>query len=572
MFGERIRNGVMSVTRVFEANGGRNNGRYFGTTFQYPPFAEIRAMDGAMPRRNAFNAIAADLGLQRAANAPELDTIMADFERNNVARCEERTDDGAFFGFTNVARGNLQKSTSFVFIPAVRDASAESTDSRGAAVARLMELVVRSAVQRRADVRAFQDRVTGEYRELVDPARLPELGDLADDLSTTLRDFYSDAGVALRWQPAEDFAVPLPKADALLQEDGFEGPVDRKGHGLQRAFILTLLQHLARAGSAQLASEEGDEAGPVEEAAQIGPERYVLPGLILAIEEPELYQHPTKQRHFAKVLTQLSDGTLPGVAAQTQVMFASHSPLFVALDRFDEVRIAKRLATGPDGEKECHLTCSSLERVVRVLERAQGVQPGTFTVAGLRGRLHIIGAELAEGFFADMVVLVEGISDKAALFAAAALEGFDFEAAGIAVLWVDGKTKMDRPAAIFRELGIPTYVVFDCDNGELQEIPHNRALQALMGEADPQDARFVVAATFACFQRRLEHQLRADLTDAVFDLAVGEVQTLLGAKRDEILKTPSAMTSALRIADQRGHRSQALSDIIARIRAMRDGI
>lgn len=567
-FGDRIRDGVMSVTRVFEAHGGRNNGRYFGTTLQYPPFADVRAIDGAVPRRAAFNELAGGLGLPRANNAGELDELMSRYEQEHPDECEERTDDGAFFGFANVARGNLQKSTSFVFIPAVREASSESTDTRGGAVSRLMDLVVRSAVQRRADVRAFQQRVTGEYLELVDPARLPELNGLAETLTGTLRDYYADAGVALRWQPPEEFGVPLPKADALLEEDGFEGPVDRKGHGLQRAFILTLLQHLARAGSADLAAVEGEQLdGDVAQPDDLEP--YVLPGLILAIEEPELYQHPTKQRHFAKVLSRLSDGSLPGVAAQTQVMFASHSPLFVSLDRFDEVRLAKRLPTGPDGEKECHLTSSTLGRVVRRLEAAHDVTHGTFTEQGLRGRLHIIGAELAEGFFADMVVLVEGISDKAALVAAAALEDFDFEASGIAVLWVDGKTKLDRPTAIFQELGVPTYLLFDCDNEQGADAATNRALQRLMDEPVVTDSKLHVGERYSCFQRRLEHQLKADLTDAVFDQSIAHVQANFGIRRDEVLKTPSAMTEALRLAAAQGARSATLSQIIGHIRNVR---
>ena len=53
-----------------------------------------------------------------------------------------------------------------------------------------------------------------------------------------------------------------------------------------------------------------------------------------AIEEPELYQHPSRQRHLASVLLNLAKGAIPGVAENTQVIYATHSPLFVGLDRF----------------------------------------------------------------------------------------------------------------------------------------------------------------------------------------------------------------------------------------------
>lgn len=584
-FGERIEGGEMTVTRVFDASAGRANGRYYGSTRQYPPFAAIRTMDGtAVDRRQRFNALAGDLGLNQARNAGEVDAQMSAWEQEHRDECVLTPDDGQFFGFSNVARGNLQKSTSFVFIPAVRDASADSVDARGAVVARLMELVVRSAVQRRADVRSFQSRVSTEYRELVDPTHLPELRDLSDGLTETLRDFYAEAGVTLRWRPPEDFAVPLPNADVLLDEDGFEGPVDRKGHGLQRAFIVTLLQHLAWAGSADanappVAQDAAnaieplamDEAGSTTATAETPTEPYVLPGLILAIEEPELYQHPTKQRHFARVLQRLSDGSLPGVAARTQVLFASHSPLFVALNRFDEVRLARRHAFEESGERECRLATSSLENVAARLEQAHLAQPGSFTAAALRSRLHIIGPELAEGFFADLVVLVEGVSDRAALFAAASIDGIDLEASGIAVLCADGKSKMDRPAAIFMELGIPVYIVFDCDLGSQNEVSTNRALQRLCGEADVLDSACRVTPNYACFANKLERRLRDDLTEAVFDAQVLRVQTEHGIQRDEVLKTPFAMSDALRGANLAGHKSSMLSDIVAAIVARRSG-
>jgi hypothetical protein len=191
-----------------------------------------------------------------------------------------------------------------------------------------------------------------------------------------LQVFYAEAGVSLRWQPVEDLAVPLPTADVLLQEDGFEGPVDRKGHGLQRAFILTLLQHLAKAAAEEQSRQSDDDPVPpaanedvpaeVQEHAR---EERVMPGLILAIEEPELYQHPTKQRHFAKVLTQLISGAVPGIAAQTQIIFASHSSLFVSMNRFDEVRLARRRRTAGQEHKECQLTSSNLEPLHSALRK-----------------------------------------------------------------------------------------------------------------------------------------------------------------------------------------------------------
>ena len=304
MFASRIHNDEMTVVRVFEAAASKTNGRYFGATMQHSGFGSIRSADGANPKRAAYNTVRqsdeAYSDLPVVSRADQVEEALQRWEADHAAQCELARDDGQFFGFTNVARGALQKATSFVFIPAVRDASA-------------------------------------------------------------LKQFYKEAAVALRWKPTEDFAIPLPAADVTLDDDGFVGPVDRKGHGLQRAFILTLLQHLAKATSANNAREAATPSiapAPSEEGGSQPQEpasAYTIPGLILAIEEPELYQHPTKQRHFAKVLSQLSVGELPGVARNTQVLFATHSSLFVSMDRFDEVRLARRHKP-PDAEhNECRV-------------------------------------------------------------------------------------------------------------------------------------------------------------------------------------------------------------------------
>ncbi len=270
IFRERIHNDEMTVVRIFEASGGKGNGRYFGVTAQHPDFAAIRAASSATQQRAEYKAVREKGGsfasLPSISKAEQIWPALEEYEESHIAECELLRDDGQFFGFTNVAKGALQKATSFVFIPAVRDASADALDARGAVIAKLLELVVKSAIQRRKEIQEFQGKITAEYKELTDPGRLHELGHLSDELTDTLQVFYPEAAVNLNWRPAQDFIIPLPSAEVLLDDDGFEGPVDKKGHGLQRAFILTLLQHLAKATSAE--AETASATAPVSEAGE----------------------------------------------------------------------------------------------------------------------------------------------------------------------------------------------------------------------------------------------------------------------------------------------------------------
>lgn len=590
LFESRIHNGEMTVTRIFE-HGSRKSGKYYGSTKKHSAFESIRKADGANEKKEAYKAIKSqDKKYETMPTVTKGDQVLdaiEQWEASNPEECELGRDDGQFFGFANVAKGALQKATSFVFVPAVRDAVADSTESRNSVIGRLMELVVRSSIQQRKSIQEFQSRTSEEFRKLTDPENLPELNMLADTLSTTLRMFYNDSGVLLRWQPVPDFTMPLPSADVFLSEDGFEGPVDRKGHGLQRAFVVTLLQHLAKA-SAELSGEKnaapGESGYSAEQVVAQSAEKNslpasheptgvpLLPGLILAIEEPELYQHPTKQRHFARVLSDLSSGALPGVATSTQIIFASHSSLFVSMERFDQIRLARRAISTLSDVKTCQVVAADLSRVAVSLGGCHLKENGEFTAETLRGRLHTLDTELAEGFFANLVVLVEGVTDRAALLAAAKLKGFDCEAHGVAILCADGKTNIDRPAVIFRELGIPIYIVWDCDELQKQNdasrqscILINRALQRLMGVADGdiQDFRTEISPRYACLSDKLESVLENELGGDEWFGLIEKVKSKYGIQKNkDALKVPAVVREIFDMAAEHGKSSNTLNGIV----------
>jgi len=577
LFGSRIQNGEMTVVRVFEAKGGRNNGRYFGLTTGHAKFQAIRAAENATTARSLYGALRTenDLlygSLPAVRRADEIPDLLSAWELEHPEHCEPIRDDGQFLGFTNVGNGSLRKSTSFVFIPAVRDAASESLDGRGSAIAKLMELVVRSAIQKRKEIQEWQARVSQQYKVLTDPSKLTELNDLATDLSRTLQTLYDDTHVDLQWKPSADFEIPLPTAIVSLDDAGYTAPVELQGNGLQRAFILTLLQHLALATLDQTAEEEEVVNGMIETLTGDLPPEPLIPGLILAIEEPELYQHPTKQRHFAKMLSLLADGGLPGVATRTQVIFASHSPYFVCMDRFDQVRLARRHLE--ETVRHCVLREADLERVVAKLENAYGERPGTWTAQGLKSKLHVVTPELAEGFFAEVVLLVEGESDKAAIKAVTATRGIDLEAQGVAILQAGGKNNLDKPAAIFAALSIPTYVVWDSDlkNGVIQDERANRALQRLQDvpEGELVGAAHIVAAKFACFENNLESMLRSEIGDQAYNagLAAAQAEFGIGERRDAI-KVAAVMERVLRRLADQGLRSRTLDEIIDRALALK---
>jgi len=563
-FESRVREGTLTVSRIFD--GTSSSGRYYGSTLQNPDFSPIRAISGATEKRAAYKALkeenATYTSLPSATNAAQIEGHLLQWEQEHPDALTLSRDDGQFFGFQNAGRGALQRHTSFVFVPAVREASLDAADGKASAIGRLLEIVVRSAILQRQDVRAFQDEVTTRYRALVEPANMPELGELATRLTGDLKSLYRDAAVGLKWREVADITVPLPAADVSLSDEGFGGPVDRQGHGLQRAFVFTLLQHLAKT-SHQTPTAEGKSD---EEVPSTTPP--AAPSLILAIEEPELYQHPTKQRHLASVLRGLSTGSLPGATGPTQIIFGSHSPMFVAMERANEVRLTRRVKSTDSKFKQAQLTSLSLANVAARLQKSKNQPAGSWTAATLIPRLHILGTELSEGFFANGVVLVEGRSDRSALQACARLLGLDFHAAGIAILPVEGKLNLDRPYAVFTEVGIPTFMLWDCDLGKKEELVANPALLHLAdAEAaydDPLSTR--IAKNYAYFEDTLETVLISELGTELHDQCLAEACEPFGITPSrKTHKIPEVMHQLLVRAKEKGASSPTLESVVQAI-------
>ncbi|WP_265562051.1 ATP-dependent nuclease [Sphingomicrobium arenosum] len=560
-FGSRVHSGRLVVSRIFEA-GSRDNGRYYGQSLQHPELAAIRAIDNGTRRRSAFNALCEQAGLEgleRAANAQELEHNASAWEAANPDQCELVRDDGQFLGFTNVARGALNKYLSFVFVPAVRDGVKDATDNKGSVIGQLIELVVKSVVEKRKDIRDWQQRASEEYKNLVSPENLGELGTLSGELSQTLGIFYGDSKVDLNWKDPEDFQVALPLADVLLTEGGYTGPLSNKGHGLQRAFIFTLLQHLAKALSAR--TEDDSE----EDAAPVGPHN-----VILAIEEPELYQHPIKQRHVANVLRSISEGQIEGVMSRTQVMVCSHSPHFVSTEHFDEVRLTRRCEVEDEGAS-CEVKRLTYGIVNAALDGAYAVEEGGHDDASLKARLHVINEGVSEGFFCEAAVVVEGAGDRAALLAVAKAKKVDLTAMGVAILPVGGKGNIDKAVAIFSRFGIPTYAVFDSDgdkNTDDQHLEQNRAIQYLSGEENPVDVRTFVSDNFASFETNLNKVLKSELGQSYDDQA--ELLGLsMGMKPSRAVKNPVVLSQIVRNCIDQGGNCETVGEIVDRIVELR---
>jgi len=558
----------LTVARIFTLSA-KKSGTYHGMKLQNHDFVEARNAGTKTEIRKKYDEIRANAEYSSLPTVKSADQVEEEFkkwEAANPGSCTRLRDDGQFFGFTEVGQGRLGRYTRFIRIPAVRDAADDATEGRGSCVTEIMNLVVRSTLANRNDFVALKDDTQEKYREIMDPTKLTELSVLQTQLSDTLKCYAPEASVSLEWAKLIDIDFPLPKAEIKLHENGYKSSVHRTGHGLQRAFILTMLQHLVAAKGMASPTEEDN----VSEGEPPDAERPHLPSLILAIEEPELYQHPSRQRHLASVLLKLAHGTIPGVAKKTQVLYSTHSPLFVGLDRFDQIRLLRKADHAVGKPRITKVANAALSSVAEKLWDACGRQGDIYTADTLRPRLQAVMTPwVNEGFFADVAVLVEGEDDRAAILGMAQSLGHDLDSLGISIVPCMGKNSLDRPLVIFRQIGIPVYVVWDSDYNDKDAPKANRYLLRLVGQPED-DWPAEVGVCHACFKTKLESVLSEEIGKELFEQKLSEVQAQLGIpNKKDALKNPTLLLKIVEKAAAEGKTSATLKSIIEKIIAQK---
>lgn len=373
--------------------------------------------------------------------------------------------------------------------------------------------------------------VAKRVKDIMSPESTPELADLQDSLSKTLKTYVPDAGVEMQWSAVGEVEIPLPRAEVRLVEHGYPTVVTNTGHGLQRAFVFSMLQNLA----AERSNPPKTQADSLDTETSTETD---VADLILGVEEPELFQHPPRQRHFANILYRLANDAIPGVSQKTQVIYTTHSPHFVGMDRFHQVRVCQKADNGLGLPRVTRVTNVTGERVAEELGNAsESDQSRTWNKYLMK--LHTVMTPLSnEGFFSQVAVLVEDEEDRAVFLSVAKFLDHDLEAYGISVIPCGGKNKLSRPLVIFRQFGIKTYVVWDSDHGAPGGMKENRTLMRLH-HVEPEDCpETQIRPTFACLKHQMQQTLATILGRTIMKGSCQNVFLSLSYHANQNRKTP----------------------------------
>lgn len=452
----------------------------------FPPFNDIRERVTAAEKKAAYTELRnanSTLGIPAWTNQNDSLQALVTWEANHTDQLVEapETQTTKFFGFNS--GGKMSDLFDFVLVTGDLRASEEAQDSKSSVIGKILE---------RSVDRAAADE---EIAKIVETSRVAQqrvyqekFSDQLSAIKTQLNEVVAtySPGRSIQVVPAEVELKPLKTSFDVSVIDGIaETPVERQGHGFQRTLLISALQVLAESTAA------------------------VTEGVIcLAVEEPELFQHPTQAQAFARVLRSLADDA----GKRIQVTYATHSPYFLEARHFDQIR---RLTRSMDETPIVSVHASTIDNVKSRLT-------GIVASETVDRQLDLMTAgQLASAMFASRALVVEGTTESAVFYGVADREfPAKLEAEGIAVVSANGKTSVPLAHAVLDSLGIPAYAVFDADagfesrgNGKTTEqvnaernehAARNRKLLKYFGRSEEDFPSAIVSDSVAIFEDHLE--------------------------------------------------------------------
>lgn len=191
-------------------------------------------------------------------------------------------------------------------------------------------------------------------------------------------------------------------------------------------------------------------------------------GLVVIVEEPELFLRPHTQRYLYRRLRELARGG-------NQVLYSTHAPAFLNVARLEEL-----VLVGHDPERGTHV-----------------VRPEPLEADEAFRIVSEFDAERSELFLARSAILVEGRTEKLVLPSVFAALGHDVDRAEVSIVECGGKSNIPVFARICQACRIPFVVVHDRDaEPGADPIPAEVALNELIAEIAGADRTIVLEPDF----------------------------------------------------------------------------
>jgi len=255
-----------------------------------PRFNVIKAAASATEKKELYATLRKermDLDLPTANTAAAIEQAMMAWESAHTEQLSDAPEalQTNFFGFNS--GGKMSGLFDFVLVTADLRASEESTDGKSSILGRILERSVNRAAADE-EIAKIVEESRSQQQKVYEEKFKSQLDVITTKLNAVVTSY--SPGRAVTVAPADvELKAPRTTFEVAVLDGATETTVERQGHGFQRTLLISALQLLAQSGAAS-------EVGVI----------------CLAIEEPELFQHPIQAQTFAKVLRSLAeDVTLP---------------------------------------------------------------------------------------------------------------------------------------------------------------------------------------------------------------------------------------------------------------------
>jgi len=335
-----------------------------------------------------------------------------------------------FLGLKNVAKGIFGD---VYFIPAVKEASDDFAAKETSAFGKLYSTVIAEMAAENADWKDTRQRLEKLFAAL---NKLDHEGNHNENRPEELARFEQAITDELAsWGAQIDIEVTAPDIESVFKantqvwvNDGVRTDIRRKGHGLQRALTVALIQVIARRDRAR-AEDAGEEEGRTRTSSN---SRYYI------FEEPELYLRPHAQRALFDSFVEVSEG-------DSQVFLCTHSSGLIDVERYRTIYIVTK-RNEAEGSQVTY--CSE--------ELFTGDAKKDFNLS------YWINPDRGELFFASKVLLVEGPTDKSVIpLIAKNLGVFRYD---YTIIDCGSKSNIPYYIRLLNKFGIPYVAIYDRDH------------------------------------------------------------------------------------------------------------
>ena len=410
-----------------------------------PDFAAIRNCSKVAEKREKYRALREqkpDLELPAATTNTAILSALLDWEHAHPDDLQEMPEEvtTAFNGFNS--NGAIRDLFNFTLVKADYRAAEEAEDTNSS----LLGSIIGRAIDRhKADeeLEKLYVGITDKEQSIYQKTFSGDLQGLSQELNRIVDQYSHGRDVEIKPMIQE---IKPPKANFAIavKEGEDETIVANQGHGFQRMLLIAALQLLAETVATD--EEASQNANGV---------------LCLAIEEPELYQHPIQAKTFARVLRSLAENPKSNV----QIIYATHSPFFISEQHYGDIYRLTRHHNTSTSDTGVSITGTSKDKILHEMEKEK-----TSSKSSIENRIgQVLTNDLSSVVFSNVAILVEGSTEKALIEECADKlfgEKSQLGCEGIEVVVCNGKNNIVQNAAILQTLGIPCVVVFDNDSNK----------------------------------------------------------------------------------------------------------